>query len=129
MINHKCEKCDKCGKCHKCKKDLKNIQHYYPHYYSYEQYHNPSDISKNKHNKHKIIFVCRHGNTLKDESINEEKFRNQSIKNAELINNIMDLKKNYNKFIFKCSPYKRCSQTAEIIKKNTRYQSKIKYCN
>ena len=82
---------------------------------SFVKYNNNNNNEKIKKN---LVFLTRHGNTFKNQTIDIKKFDKQANKNVLTINKLTNLNKNdYNKFIVHCSPDERCIQTANILKK------------
>ena len=74
--------------------------------------------NNNQKFKNNLVFLTRHGNTFKDQTIDVKKFDKQANKNVSTINKLTNLNKNdYKKFIIYCSPFERCVQTANILKK------------
>ena len=74
---------------------------------------------KKRKNFKNLVFMMRHGDTFKDQTLDYKKYEKQANNNVNQITKLTELKNNdkLDKFIIHCSPYLRCVETAKLLKK------------
>ena len=83
---------------------------------------------KKKKNFKNLVFMMRHGDTFKDQTLDYKKYEKQANNNVKNISKMTNFVKNDDsqKFIIHCSPYLRCIETAKLLKKKIKeYDSDV----